>query len=174
MCTRPWTPWRRGNWSSGSSAGRARRKNGGRSCSAETQPKSRRLSRNRPGTGAIASPRSKNGLGDWSRRSTSWPLGCPAVSDALAQLKERMPRITDLERVARVLGWDQQTMMPPAGAEHRADHLATLRRVSHELLTDAETGRLLDRLHPREETLDPDSDDAALIRLARRDYDKAA
>jgi carboxypeptidase Taq len=96
------------------------------------------------------------------------------MSDALAELKERLTRFTDLERVARVLGWDQQTMMPPAGAEHRADHLATVRRFSHELLTDDETARLLDRLRPLEETLDPDSDDAALIRLARREYDKAA
>ncbi len=96
------------------------------------------------------------------------------MSDALAQLKQRLTKVTDLERVAGLLGWDQQTMMPAAGAEHRADQLATLRRSSHELLTDDQTGRLLERLRPLEDTLDPDSDDAALIRLTRRDYDKAA
>jgi carboxypeptidase Taq len=96
------------------------------------------------------------------------------VSDALAQLKERLGKITDLERVSRLLNWDQQTMMPPAGFEHRADHLGTLRRVSHELLVSDETGRLLDELRPLEETLDADSDDAALIRLTRRDYEKAS
>jgi carboxypeptidase Taq len=96
------------------------------------------------------------------------------VSDALAQLKERLGKITDLERVSRLLNWDQQTMMPPAGFEHRADHLGTLRRMSHELLISDETGRLLDELRPLEETLDPDSDDAALIRVTRRDYEKAS
>jgi carboxypeptidase Taq len=95
------------------------------------------------------------------------------VSDALAQLKERLAKVTDLERVGRLLSWDQQTMMPAAGFEHRAEHLATLRRIQHELLTDDGTGRLLEELGPLEDSLDPDSDDAALIRVARRDYDKA-
>src|SRR5262245_36805695 len=63
---------------------------------------------------------------------------------------------------------------PPAGPEHRADQLATLRRIAHELLIDPETGRLLDELSSRERELDPESDDAALLRLARRDYDKAS
>jgi carboxypeptidase Taq len=95
------------------------------------------------------------------------------VADALAQLKERLTRITDIERVSRVLNWDQQTMMPPAGWQHRGDHMATLRRISHELLIADETGRLLDELRSVEDSLDPDSDDAALIRVARRDYEKA-
>ncbi len=96
------------------------------------------------------------------------------MSDALTQLKERLKRVTDLERVGRILNWDQQTMMPPGGSEHRAEHLATLRGLQHELLRDEETGRLLDALGPLEESLEPDSDDAALIRVARRDYEKAA
>ena len=95
------------------------------------------------------------------------------MPDALAQLKERLIRVTDLQRIARLLSWDQQTMMPAAGAAHRADHMATLRRLSHELLSADETGRLLEELRPLEETLDADSDDAALIRLTRRDYEKA-
>jgi carboxypeptidase Taq len=95
------------------------------------------------------------------------------VADALTQLKERLTKITDLEKISRLLHWDHQTMMPPAGSAHRAEHLATLRRVSHELLTDDETGRLLDELRPLQESLDEDSDDRALIRLARRDFDKA-
>ena len=96
------------------------------------------------------------------------------MADALAQLKERLTRITDIERVSRVLNWDQQTMMPPAGWEHRGDHMATLRRISHELLIAEETGRLLDELRSVEDSLDPDADDAALIRVARRDYEKAS
>ena len=31
----------------------------------------------------------------------------------LADLKERLGKVTDLERISRVLSWDQQTMMPP-------------------------------------------------------------
>jgi carboxypeptidase Taq len=95
------------------------------------------------------------------------------VGDALEQLKRRLEKITDLERVGRLLNWDQQTMMPPAGFKHRADHLATLRRLQHELLIDDETGRLLDELRPLGDSLEYDSDDAALIRMTRRDFDKA-
>src|SRR5215475_12719816 len=95
------------------------------------------------------------------------------MGDALEQLKERLAEVTDLGKVTRLLSWDQQTMMPPAGTGHRADQTATVQRIAHELFTDAEVGRWLDELRPLEESLDPDSDDAALIRLARRDYEKA-
>src|SRR5215471_3182625 len=95
------------------------------------------------------------------------------MADALEQLKERLAQVTDLGKVTRLLSWDQQTMMPPAGTGHRADQLATVQRLAHELFTDPEVGRLLDELGSLEESLDPDSDDAALIRVARRDYEKA-
>jgi carboxypeptidase Taq len=95
------------------------------------------------------------------------------MADALEQLKERLGQLTDLERISRLLNWDQQTMMPRAGAAIRAEHLATLRRFAHELLTDDETGRLLEEVRPLGQSLDPDSDDAALLRVARRDYEKA-
>jgi carboxypeptidase Taq len=95
------------------------------------------------------------------------------VSDALTQLKERLGTVADLGRISRVLGWDQQTMMPPAGSRHRADHLSTLSRLAHQLLTDPETGRLLEELRATEESLERDSDDASLIRMTRRDYEKA-
>ena len=95
------------------------------------------------------------------------------MNDALTQLKERLGKVADLGRISRVLGWDQQTMMPPAGSRHRADHLSTLSRLAHELLTDPETGRLLEELRATEESLERDSDDASLIRMTRRDYEKA-
>src|SRR2546427_650945 len=43
-------------------------------------------------------------------------------------------------------------MMPAAGAGHRADHMATLRRLAHELLIAGETGRLLDDFEPETTT----------------------
>jgi carboxypeptidase Taq len=95
------------------------------------------------------------------------------MADALERLKERLGEVGDLGKVARLLSWDQQTMMPPAGTAHRAEQLSTLLRLSHELFIDPEVGGLLDELRPLEDSLDPDSDDAALIRLTRRDYEKA-
>jgi carboxypeptidase Taq len=63
--------------------------------------------------------------------------------------------------------------MPPAGASSRGSHLALLQELGHEALIDPEVGRLIEELRPLEDSLDPDSDDASLIRLARREYDKA-
>jgi carboxypeptidase Taq len=71
-----------------------------------------------------------------------------------------------------VLGWEQRVSMPPLGTAARADQLATLGRIAHERFTDPEIGRLLDRLAPLEESLPYDSDDASLIRVTRRDWEK--
>src|ERR1700751_5845415 len=95
------------------------------------------------------------------------------MADALEDLKERLAEVQDLSKLQRLLSWDQQTMMPPAGTGHRADQMATVQRLAHELFTDPVVGRLLDELRPLEESLDPDSDDATLIGVVRRDYEKA-
>jgi len=95
------------------------------------------------------------------------------MADALNQLKERLTEVGDLGKIARLIGWDQQAMMPPAGSQHRAEQFSTLSRIAHEKFTDPAVGKLLDELRPLEESLEPDSDDACLIRLARRDYEKA-
>ena len=76
-------------------------------------------------------------------------------------------------RAAGVLGWEQRVSMPPLGTESRAESLATLGRIVHERFTDPEIGRLLERLAPHEESLPYDSDDASLIRVTRRDWEKA-
>jgi len=95
------------------------------------------------------------------------------MADALKQLKERLAEVTDLGKVTRLLSWDMQTMMPLAGTGHRADQMATVQRLAHERFTDPAVGRLLEELQPLAESLDPDSDDAALIAVVRRDYEKA-
>jgi len=96
------------------------------------------------------------------------------MADALEQLKERMAEVQDLGKIGRLLGWDQQTMMPRAGWKHRAEQFGTLSQITHEKFTDPAVGKLLDELRPLEDSLDPDSDDACLIRLVRRDYEKAS
>ena len=100
-------------------------------------------------------------------------IGCPAMEAAFASLKERIGEIHDLDRASSLLGWDQQVKMPPGGAGVRAEQLATLERLAHEALTSDEMGRLLDELAPHEDSLDYDSDEASLIRVVRRDWEKA-
>jgi carboxypeptidase Taq len=91
----------------------------------------------------------------------------------LNELRERLGEIVDLNRASALLGWDQQTMMPPRGTEGRSDQLSTIDRMSHELFVSDEMGRLLDELAEHEGELDPESVDAALIRVTRRDWEKA-
>jgi carboxypeptidase Taq len=94
------------------------------------------------------------------------------VDADLRTLKERLAEISDLNRSLGVLGWDQKVTMPAGGHPARAEAMATLGRIAHERFVDEEVGRLLERLRPLEETLDYDSDDASLIRVVRRDWEK--
>jgi carboxypeptidase Taq len=94
------------------------------------------------------------------------------MPNATHQLRDRMAELTDLRHVGQLLGWDQQTMMPPGGAAARADAAATLERLSHDMFVDAETGRLLEAA-AAESNGDPDSDDARLIAVVRRRWEKA-
>ena len=89
------------------------------------------------------------------------------------ELKNRLATIHDLRMAQAILGWDQHTKMPPRGAELRAEQLSTLDGFTHELFIDEEIGRLLDDLRDYEENAGYDSDEASLIRVARRDYEKA-
>ena len=87
----------------------------------------------------------------------------------LRPLKERLAILSDVRAASAVLGWDQQTYIPPGGVAARAEQLATLGRLAHEMLVSEETGALLDAAGDP----DPGSEDAAIVRLARRDYERA-
>jgi carboxypeptidase Taq len=95
------------------------------------------------------------------------------MADAFDLLTARLADYSSLDSLAYLLAWDQRTMMPRGGTGHRSEHIALLERLGHETLTDPEIGRLLEELEPREASLDPDSWEAATIRVARRDYLKA-
>ena len=101
-------------------------------------------------------------------------MNASSTEQAFADLKERLSRLSDLGRIGRVLGWDQQVMMPPGGAAARAEQMGTLGRMLHEALIDDEVARLLEQLSGYEESLPQDSFEASLIRVARRDYEKAS
>ena len=94
------------------------------------------------------------------------------MQDKLNELKTRLAEVADLNGAAAVLGWDQATYMPSGGAAARGRQMATLSGLAQEKFTDPAIGKLLDELQPWAETLAYDSDEAALIRKTRRDYDK--
>ena len=93
------------------------------------------------------------------------------MSEKFEQLKERLGEVADIGRAASVLGWDQQVNMPSGGHEARGQQLATLSKIAQEKFIADEVGGLIDDL--RQEFDGADTDEAAMVRVAARDYDKA-
>ncbi len=91
----------------------------------------------------------------------------------LTELKALLAEVNDLNNATAVLGWDQATYMPSGGAPARGRQMATLAKIAQEKLINPQIGHLLDSLQKHEESLPFDSDDASLIRVARRDYERA-
>jgi carboxypeptidase Taq len=95
------------------------------------------------------------------------------ASPPLDRLRAVLAEVADLQHAEMLLDWDSRVSMPHAGAAARADASATVGRLAHERFISEEVGALLEGLAPLEEELDPDSADAALIRVTRRDWERA-
>ena len=91
----------------------------------------------------------------------------------LDELKTRLSEAYDLDMAASLLQWDQATYMPRGGAAARGRQLALLGQMAHRLRTDPEIGRLLEELRDYEQGLPWDHDDASLVRVTRRGYERA-
>ena len=94
------------------------------------------------------------------------------MSTKLEQLKERLAQISDLRTAASVLAWDQQVNMPPGSSGARAHHLATVETLAHRYFVDDETGQLIEDAAVETADLPYDSDDASLVRVSQREYEK--
>jgi carboxypeptidase Taq len=96
------------------------------------------------------------------------------TSEAQTELREHLATINDLNGAAGVLGWDQRTKMPAGGTSVRGERLATLGKIAHELFVSDSTAKLLEAAESDLGDLDFDSDEASLVRHARRQFDRAA
>lgn len=95
------------------------------------------------------------------------------MSEKFEQLKERLGEVSDIGHAASVLGWDQQVNMPRGGSEARGQQLATLSKIYQEKFIADEVGQLIEDVKQEYAGADSDSDEAAMIRVASRNYDKA-
>jgi carboxypeptidase Taq len=91
-------------------------------------------------------------------------------NEAHRLLEDRLAMISDVNAARKILNWDRQTYMPEGGIAARAEQSATLSCLVHEMLFSEETARLLDSLDEPE----ADSEGSAMVRLARREYERAA
>jgi carboxypeptidase Taq len=87
-------------------------------------------------------------------------------------LCENVRQIALLSSTEQLLGWDERTMLPSAGAEHRAEQMTLLAGIIHARWTDPELGRRLADLTESPLAADEHSDTGATIRRVKRQYDK--
>ncbi|MBN2022040.1 MAG: carboxypeptidase M32 [Pirellulales bacterium] len=90
------------------------------------------------------------------------------------QVCQHARQIALLRSIEDVLGWDEQTKMPTAGAEYRAEQMALLAGMIHRKRIDADYGRRLAELAESPLAADPLGDAGATIRRLRRDHEKKA
>ncbi len=94
------------------------------------------------------------------------------MEQTLNDFKQLLAEIVDLGRAQALLGWDQQVYMPRGGAEDRGNILETLATLTHTKFVSKEMGALIEKLLPQAEKMDPESDDACLVKRVAHNFEK--
>jgi len=94
------------------------------------------------------------------------------MSERYDALRQHLRELAALNSVLSLLGWDQETMMPPRAAAARADELSLVSRLAHERAMADELGDLLGECEQDPE-LTGDPAIAANLRELRLDYERA-
>ena len=92
---------------------------------------------------------------------------------ALDELAARVGEVRDLQRAADLVEWDERVYMPPGGVAAHGEMQATLRRLAHEAFTSPQMAQALDAAQLEVQGVDPDGDEARMVAVAKRDFDKA-
>lgn len=85
----------------------------------------------------------------------------------------RLADISNLDNAMMVLEWDLNTKMPEKGADARGQQLSTIAKIHHEMLVADETLALVDAAAAELADADPDSDEARMVQVARKDVTDA-
>lgn len=95
------------------------------------------------------------------------------TQQAYEELLRRSKEHSLLSSCGSVLGWDERTYMPRRGSAHRAEQLALIARMTHEMLTAPAMAQLLAEVEGSAVVRDPESPAAINVREIRRTYDRA-
>lgn len=85
------------------------------------------------------------------------------------ELRQLLRRAHTLDTVGQLLGWDEQVNLPVASAEQRGEQQAAIAELQHAAAMAPRIGELLTELEQTALT----GDEAAVVRQARRDFDRA-
>jgi carboxypeptidase Taq len=92
---------------------------------------------------------------------------------AYQELLRRSKESSLLGSCAHLLGWDERTYMPRLGSAHRAEQIALLARMTHEMVTAHPIGELLQEVEGSELIRENDGPAAANFREIKRVHDRA-
>lgn len=93
------------------------------------------------------------------------------LENAYAELTAILRQVHVLASVNMLISWDEQVNLPPDSGDQRAEQRAVMAEVSHVAAISPRLGELLGVLEQQSTALDPDQ--AAVVREARVDYDRA-
>ncbi|OAA29743.1 peptidase M32 [Kosmotoga arenicorallina S304] len=93
--------------------------------------------------------------------------------EAIKRLKALLKEIYIINSSVSLMHWDQSTYIPSKGAETRAEALGYLSTLAFKKLTSPEMGELLETLSSQNLLNSLSNIDTALLRVVKRDYEKA-
>jgi carboxypeptidase Taq len=96
-----------------------------------------------------------------------------ATTASIMAFQSLVNEIQDLNAIQSLLGWDLETYMPGKGAPMRAKQMATLAKLSHNLMTHSDMDEHLRHLRQPGITEKLDTMSQALVREVGRAYDKS-
>jgi carboxypeptidase Taq len=99
----------------------------------------------------------------------------PMPGDPTSTYQALCDHAREAAKLASIMGlleWDERTKMPPAGGDYRAEQISYLAGEIHKRQTDPRLGQWLDELAESALAADPHSEQGAVIRQLRRQYDK--
>jgi carboxypeptidase Taq len=76
------------------------------------------------------------------------------VMDSYEKLREKVKPCFQFQSAIGIVQWDMHTMIPPRGQQQRADQLAVMSRILHQMVTDPEIDVLLAEIEPNIHTLE--------------------
>lgn len=90
------------------------------------------------------------------------------MNNSYKKYQEILKKIADVNYSSALLSWDQETYMPEKGAEFRAQQLATLAGIAHDMSITDELGNLLIELNRQ----DLDEEQKRDVEESLKDYNK--
>ena len=91
---------------------------------------------------------------------------------AFAKVVQHAREAKLLDSINSTVGWDERTYMPSAAGAYRAEQMTYLSGLIHEHQTSAAYGEHLQAAWEEIKDADPHSDEATIVRVLKRDYEK--